>query len=140
MSTLAPVFVIVIALAFDFTNGFHDAANSIATVASTPVLTPRLAVIRAAFRWDVAGPVVWTWILTIPGGAFVGAAVFGVIHLIWTVAPPSSSAPPSSAGCSCRSPAHRCDGYPRPSSSPTSSWHSPPTSRRAPIASGAPLP
>lgn len=37
-----------LALAFDFTNGFHDAANSIATVVSTRVLTPRQAVIWAA--------------------------------------------------------------------------------------------
>ena len=40
---------VVIALAFDFINGFHDAANSIATVVSTRVLSPRLAVIWAAF-------------------------------------------------------------------------------------------
>src|ERR1039458_9629095 len=39
----------VVALAFDFINGFHDAANSIATVVSTRVLSPRLAVVWAAF-------------------------------------------------------------------------------------------
>src|SRR5438309_8726835 len=38
-----------IALVFDFINGFHDAANSIATVVSTRVLSPKLAVIWAAF-------------------------------------------------------------------------------------------
>ena len=43
------VAIIVIALAFDFSNGFHDAANSIATVVSTRVLSPRWAVIWAAF-------------------------------------------------------------------------------------------
>ncbi len=43
------VIVILFALAFDFTNGFHDAANSIATVVSTRVLSPRYAVIWAAF-------------------------------------------------------------------------------------------
>ena len=42
------IFVILVALAFDFTNGMHDAANSIATVVSTRVLSPRLAVIWAA--------------------------------------------------------------------------------------------
>ncbi|OGD29313.1 MAG: inorganic phosphate transporter [Candidatus Aminicenantes bacterium RBG_19FT_COMBO_65_30] len=42
-------FIILVALAFDFTNGMHDAANSIATVVSTRVLTPRQAVIWAAF-------------------------------------------------------------------------------------------
>ena len=42
------VIVIALALGFDYTNGFHDAANSIATVVSTRVLSPRLAVIWAA--------------------------------------------------------------------------------------------
>src|SRR6188768_4173982 len=40
--------IIALALAFDFINGFHDAANSIATVVSTRVLSPRWAVIWAA--------------------------------------------------------------------------------------------
>jgi inorganic phosphate transporter, PiT family len=40
---------VLVALIFDFINGFHDAANSIATVVSTRVLSPRLAVIWAAF-------------------------------------------------------------------------------------------
>src|SRR5262245_66431238 len=43
------VFLIVLALAFDFINGFHDAANSIATVVSTRVLSPFQAVAWAAF-------------------------------------------------------------------------------------------
>jgi PiT family inorganic phosphate transporter len=43
------VFVIALALAFDYTNGFHDAANSVATVVATRVLSPRLAVAWAAF-------------------------------------------------------------------------------------------
>src|SRR5208283_5756289 len=43
------VFIIVVALCFDFLNGFHDAANSIATVVSTRVLSPRVAVLWAAF-------------------------------------------------------------------------------------------
>lgn len=42
-------FIIFIALIFDFLNGFHDAANSIATIVSTRVLTPRKAVMWAAF-------------------------------------------------------------------------------------------
>ena len=42
------VVVIVVALVFDFLNGFHDAANSIATVVSTHVLSPRKAVLLAA--------------------------------------------------------------------------------------------
>ena len=43
------IFLILLALAFDFINGFHDSANSIATVVSTRVLSPRYAVIWAAF-------------------------------------------------------------------------------------------
>jgi PiT family inorganic phosphate transporter len=43
------VFVILLALAFDYTNGFHDAANSIATVTATRVLRPQQAVVWAAF-------------------------------------------------------------------------------------------
>ncbi len=46
---LGVIIVIVVALGFDFVNGFHDAANSIATVVSTRVLTPRAAVAWAAF-------------------------------------------------------------------------------------------
>jgi PiT family inorganic phosphate transporter len=45
----AVVAIVAVALAFDFFNGFHDAANSIATVVSTRVLTPRAAVAWAAF-------------------------------------------------------------------------------------------
>ncbi|MFU1858035.1 anion permease [Sphingobacterium sp. CZ-UAM] len=47
MSTLLVV-VIVLAIAFDYINGFHDAANSIATIVSTKVLTPAMAVLWAA--------------------------------------------------------------------------------------------
>src|ERR1700748_3195232 len=42
------IVIIVLALAFDFINGFHDAANSIATIVSTKVLTPFQAVVWAA--------------------------------------------------------------------------------------------
>jgi PiT family inorganic phosphate transporter len=47
--TLSIIFLIILALAFDFLNGFHDSANSIATVVSTRVLPPRLAVLWATF-------------------------------------------------------------------------------------------
>jgi PiT family inorganic phosphate transporter len=47
-SFLFVVFIIFVALTFDFTNGMHDAANSIATIVSTQVLTPRQAVVWAA--------------------------------------------------------------------------------------------
>ena len=52
--------VVVLALAFDFTNGIHDAANSIATVVSTRVLTPLQAVVWAAFFNFVAAYVFGT--------------------------------------------------------------------------------
>ena len=45
---ILPVIIILVALAFDFVNGFHDAANSIATVVATRVLSPMQAVIWAA--------------------------------------------------------------------------------------------
>ncbi|RZA01308.1 MAG: inorganic phosphate transporter [Sphingobacteriaceae bacterium] len=48
MVTTLLVTVVILALAFDYTNGFHDAANSIATIVSTKVLTPFQAVLWAA--------------------------------------------------------------------------------------------
>ena len=54
------VITISIALIFDFLNGFHDAANSIATVVSTRVLSPKLAVLWAAFFNFVAAFVLGT--------------------------------------------------------------------------------
>src|SRR5471030_1510896 len=49
MFTPLLIVVICLALIFDYTNGFHDAANSIATIVSTKVLTPFQAVMWAAF-------------------------------------------------------------------------------------------
>src|SRR3990172_11720455 len=48
-SLLLVAFIILVALLFDYINGFHDAANSIATVVSTRVLSPMQAVVWAAF-------------------------------------------------------------------------------------------
>src|SRR3954447_26014459 len=48
-ATALVIFIILVALAFDFLNGFHDAANSIATVVSTRVLAPSKAAVWAAF-------------------------------------------------------------------------------------------
>jgi len=53
------VIVIIIALIFDFINGFHDSANSIATIVSTNVLKPRNAVLLAAF-WNFFGAFVFS--------------------------------------------------------------------------------
>ena len=47
--TFSILFLILLALLFDFLNGFHDSANSIATVVSTRVLSPRIAIVWAAF-------------------------------------------------------------------------------------------
>ena len=54
------IFLIVIALAFDFINGFHDAANSISCIVSTRVLSPKHAVYWAAFFNFVAAFIVGT--------------------------------------------------------------------------------
>src|SRR3954451_20284052 len=48
MELATVIAVVVVALAFDYTNGFHDAANAIATSISTRALTPRIALILAA--------------------------------------------------------------------------------------------
>src|SRR5512142_3384145 len=54
------VLIVSLALVFDFLNGFHDAANSIATVVSTRVLSPTVAVFWAAFFNFVAAFVLGT--------------------------------------------------------------------------------
>ena len=64
-------FVIAVALAFDFTNGMHDAANSIATIVSTRVLPPRYAVIWAAFFNFVAFLIFGTAVATTIGKGLI---------------------------------------------------------------------
>src|SRR5438132_13471284 len=63
--------IVLVALTFDFINGFHDAANSIATVVSTRVLSPGLAVIWAAFFNFVAFAVLGTRVAKTIGGDMV---------------------------------------------------------------------
>src|SRR6185503_17014855 len=63
--------IVLIALIFDFTNGFHDAANSIATVVSTRVLSPRYAVIWAAVFNFVAFAIFGTRVAKTIGGDLV---------------------------------------------------------------------
>jgi PiT family inorganic phosphate transporter len=65
------VFIIVVALAFDFLNGFHDAANSIATVVSTRVLAPQKAVLWAAFFNFVAAFVLGTSVAKTIGSGMI---------------------------------------------------------------------
>jgi len=67
--------IIVVALVFDYINGFHDAANSIATVVSTRVLSPGLAVLWAAFFNFAAAAVVGTAVATTVGKGMVDLAV-----------------------------------------------------------------
>ncbi|HEY2734156.1 MAG TPA: inorganic phosphate transporter [Polyangiales bacterium] len=98
------VAIVAIALAFDFINGFHDAANSIATVVSTRVLTPRTAVAMAAvfnfiaflvFPLHVAGTIgkgiLDPSIVDMPviTGALIGAIVWNLLTWYWAL--PSSS-------------------------------------------------
>ena len=54
---LTLVAVVAVALFFDFTNGFHDTANSIATSVSTRAISPRMAVISSAIL-NVVGNIV----------------------------------------------------------------------------------
>ena len=103
MFTLVLV-IIGIALLFDFLNGFHDSANSIATVVSTRVLTPRKAVVWAAFFNLVAAFVFGTDVAKTVGkglvklevvteyvilGALIGAIVWNIIT--WYYGLPTSS-------------------------------------------------
>jgi PiT family inorganic phosphate transporter len=69
------VFIIIVALAFDFVNGFHDAANSIATVVATRVLSPGVAVAWAAFFNFIAFLVFGTAVAKTIGGDMVNIAV-----------------------------------------------------------------
>ncbi|OGK77700.1 MAG: inorganic phosphate transporter [Candidatus Rokubacteria bacterium GWC2_70_16] len=101
---LLVISIILVALAFDYINGFHDAANSIATVVSTRVLTPTQAVLWAAFfnfaaafgfgvnvaktvgKGVVASGVVDHWVIL---GALTGAIAWNLIT--WYYGIPSSS-------------------------------------------------
>ena len=64
-------FIIVVALVFDYINGFHDAANSIATIVATRVLTPLQAVLWAAFFNFAAAFLVGTAVAKTVGRGFV---------------------------------------------------------------------
>jgi PiT family inorganic phosphate transporter len=65
---------VLVALSFDFINGFHDAANSIATVVSTRVLSPKLAVVWAAFFNFVAAFVLGTAVAKTMGKGMIDLA------------------------------------------------------------------
>ncbi len=97
-------FIIFLALAFDFINGFHDAANSIATVVGTRVLSPKIAVVWAAFFNFVAAFAFGTHVAKTIGkgivdprivepklilAALVGATIWNLLTWVWGL--PSSS-------------------------------------------------
>src|SRR3989440_11294249 len=65
------ILILLVALVFDYTNGFHDAANSIATVVSTRVLPPSYAVVWAAFFNFVAFAILGTRVAKTIGGDLV---------------------------------------------------------------------
>ena len=70
--------VVIVALIFEYINGFHDTANSIATVVSTKVLTPRMAIVLAALT-NLAGALFGTAVAkTISSGLVDSAFVTGV--------------------------------------------------------------
>jgi PiT family inorganic phosphate transporter len=69
------VLIIIVALTFDFLNGFHDAANSIATVVSTRVLSPQKAVVWAAFFNFAAATLLGTHVAQTVGKGMVDIAV-----------------------------------------------------------------
>ncbi len=105
MELVAIVVVIVVALGFDYTNGFHDAANAIATSVSTRALAPRTALLMAAvmnlvgaFLGTSVATTVGSGIIEAPVGAsglvvvlaaLVGAIVWNVVT--WYFGMPSSS-------------------------------------------------
>ena len=104
MSLQIVIFLILVALFFDFLNGFHDAANSIATVVSTRVLRPQLAVAWAAMFNFIALSVFGVAVASTIGkgiidptvvdyhvvfGALIGAIAWNIIT--WYYGIPSSS-------------------------------------------------
>jgi len=104
ISLAAVVVLVLVALAFDFMNGFHDAANAIATIVSTRVLKPHQAVLLAAFCNFAALLVFQLKVATTVGrgiidpsivdhyvvfGALIGAIAWNIIT--WYYGIPSSS-------------------------------------------------
>ena len=97
------ILVVLAAIAFEYINGFHDAANAIATVVSTKVLTPRQAIAMAAF-FNLTGALTGTAVASTIGKgivdlqvvtmptilcALIGAIIWNLIT--WMLGLPSSS-------------------------------------------------
>jgi inorganic phosphate transporter, PiT family len=75
-------FIVFVALVFDFINGFHDAANSIATVISTRVLKPQYAVVWAAFFNFLAAFLIGTQVATTIGTGIVNPAYINNLIIV----------------------------------------------------------
>jgi phosphate/sulfate permease len=71
-STALVVIIVIVALGFDYTNGFHDSANAIATSISTKALTPRMALAMAAV-FNVVGALISTKVAKTVGGGIIDA-------------------------------------------------------------------
>jgi PiT family inorganic phosphate transporter len=103
LALLTVIGIIAVALLFDYTNGFHDSANSISTIVATRVLRPRLAVLWAAFFNFIAFAFFGTKVANTvgqtvkPGFASVAvifAALLGAVmwnYLTWWLRLPTSS-------------------------------------------------
>src|SRR2546423_13095459 len=103
MDSILLIVVVIVALGFDFTNGFHDTANAVATSVSTRALTPRMAVLTASVA-NLAGAFVTTAVAKTVGQDIVAsdlistktvlAALLGAIAwnlFTWWFGLPSSS-------------------------------------------------
>lgn len=75
------IVVVILALFFDYTNGFHDAANAIATVVSTRVLTPRFAVVLAAI-FNLVGALISVEVATTVGKGLVNPKLLDILTML----------------------------------------------------------
>ncbi|MDQ6859593.1 MAG: inorganic phosphate transporter, partial [Verrucomicrobiota bacterium] len=73
--------VVLAAIAFEYINGFHDAANAIATVVSTKVMTPRQAIAMAAF-FNLTGALTGTAVASTIGKGMVDTSVITMAAIL----------------------------------------------------------
>ena len=79
-TTALVVIIVIVALGFDYTNGFHDSANAIATSVSTRALTPRLALLMAAVM-NVVGALISTKVAATVGGGIIAPPTGSGFHM-----------------------------------------------------------
>ncbi|MDW9249865.1 phosphate transporter family protein [Burkholderia cepacia] len=91
------IVALLIALGFEFVNGFHDTANAVATVIYTHSLDPHLAVMRlslrnlfgvrvssgAGLRRDAVHSLLLAWVLTLPASIALSAALYWALHRLF---------------------------------------------------------